>query len=58
MEHHRIIDGGVLDHWLFGLNWWTSKQWKVGVSYGDADLEKDGIVGNIKMLLTRIQFLY
>ena len=26
------IDGGLLDKWHFGVNWWGSAQWKVGLS--------------------------
>jgi phosphate-selective porin OprO/OprP len=52
------IDGGVLDKWYFGGNWWTSRQWKVGVSYGDADLDRDALYGNTRMLLFRLQWYY
>jgi phosphate-selective porin OprO/OprP len=52
------LDGGLLDKWYFGLNWWLSKQWKLGIGYGDGDLDKDGLVGNTKMLLFRLQWLY
>ncbi len=52
------LDGGVLDKWHFGVNWWASAQWKVGSSYGDADLDKAGLRGNTRMWLTRIQWLY
>jgi phosphate-selective porin OprO/OprP len=52
------IDGGVLDKWHFGANWWVSKQWKVGASYGDADLEKAALDGKTRMLLFRLQWFY
>jgi phosphate-selective porin OprO/OprP len=52
------IDGGVLNKWHVGVNWWASAQWKIGFSYGDADLDKGGLRGNTKMWLTRIQWLY
>jgi phosphate-selective porin OprO and OprP len=52
------IDGGLLNKWHFGLNWWASSQWKIGLSYGDADLVRAGLRGNTTMLLTRIQWLY
>jgi phosphate-selective porin OprO/OprP len=52
------IDGGVLDKWHFGANWWVSRQWKVGASYGDADLEKGALEGNTQMLLFRLQWFY
>jgi phosphate-selective porin OprO/OprP len=52
------IDGGVLSKTHWGINWWASAQWKIGFSYGDADLDKAGLRGNTKMWLTRIQWLY
>jgi len=52
------IAGGELDKWSLNLSWWASAQWKIGLSYGDADLDRDGLVGNTKMLLARIQWLY
>lgn len=52
------IDGGVLDKTHFGINWWASRQWKAGLSWGDGDLERDGIPGNTRMLLCRLQWFY
>lgn len=52
------IDGGVLDSWYLGVNWWASAQWKVGISYGNVDLERDNLDGNTQMLLCRMQWLY
>ncbi len=52
------LDGGLLDKWHVGLNWWTSIQWKVGVGWGDADLHRGGTTGNTKMILVRLQWLY
>jgi len=52
------IDGGLLDKIHVGVNWWASRQWKLGVSYGDADLDRDDIRGNTRMLLCRLQWFY
>jgi phosphate-selective porin OprO/OprP len=52
------IDGGVLEKTHFGVNWWASRQWKVGASYGDGDLDRDGVRGNTRMLLFRSQWSY
>jgi phosphate-selective porin OprO/OprP len=51
-----LIEGGELDKWHFGVNWWVSKQWKLGLSWGDADLDRFGIIGHTDMLLTRLQW--
>ncbi|HKX56898.1 MAG TPA: porin, partial [Xanthomonadales bacterium] len=53
-----LVQGGELHKWHFGVNWWISRQWKAGISWGDADLDKGGLEGNTKMLLTRIQWAY
>jgi phosphate-selective porin OprO and OprP len=52
------IEGGVLDRWGLGANLWASTQWKIGISYGDADLDKYGTRGNTKMLLVRLLWMY
>jgi phosphate-selective porin len=51
-----LIDGGTLDKWHVGANWWISRQWKFGLSWGDADLARDGVVGRTRMLLGRLQW--
>ncbi len=50
------IDGGRMDKWHLGLNWWINAQWKAGVSWGDADLDRGGVTGNTRMLLCRLQW--
>jgi phosphate-selective porin OprO and OprP len=52
------IDGGILDKWYFGINWWASRQWKVGVGEGIADLNELGIKGRMTSLLLRVQWVY
>jgi phosphate-selective porin OprO/OprP len=51
------IDGGLLSKWHFGVNWWASAQWKFGLSYGLANLDKLGTRGKTDMLLFRFQWL-
>jgi len=52
------IEGGELGKSHFGVNWWSSQQWKIGLSYGDADLDRNGIQGNTRMVLARVQWFY
>jgi phosphate-selective porin OprO/OprP len=52
------IDGGALRKLHVGVNWWASPQWKFGLSYGDADLARDALDGNTKMVLFRSQWAY
>jgi phosphate-selective porin OprO and OprP len=51
------IDGGKLGKWHFGANWWMTRQLKLGVGYGDADLDKGGTLGKTKMFLFRMQWV-
>ena len=44
------IDGGIMNHWYLGANWWASRQWKFGVSYGNCNLDRDALTGNTNML--------
>jgi phosphate-selective porin OprO/OprP len=53
-----VIDGGVLKRWGFGVNWWASTQWKIGLSYGDANLNRFDTRGNTRMLLARLLWMY
>ena len=52
------VDGGVLDKWYLGVNWWASRQWKVGVGYGIATLDRGGQTGRTGITLARLQWLY
>jgi len=54
---HRTSRTSTIDS-NFGINWWASTQWKVGFSYGDADLNRFGLLGDTKVMLARIQWLY
>ena len=50
------IRGGELDKWHVGANWWITQQWKTGLSWGDAELHRDGVSGNTRMLMVRLQW--
>jgi hypothetical protein len=52
------VSGGTLDKWYVGANWWATKRWKASLGYGDADLDRFGLVGNTKLLLARLQWIY
>jgi len=54
----QAVDGGILNKWYFGLNWWASRQWKFGVGYGLADLDKSGVTGRTHSLQLRAQWVY
>ncbi len=50
--------GGTMDGWWAGVNWWATRRWKASIGYGDIDLDRLGLQGNTKTLLTRIQWIY
>ena len=54
----RLIKGGKLKKWYVGVNWWASRQWKFGVGYGLADLDRFDTTGRTQMLITRLQWIY
>lgn len=53
-----LVQGGTLDKWYLGVNWWATKRWKASLGYGDADLERFALEGETKMLLARLQWIY
>jgi phosphate-selective porin len=52
------VAGGEMDGWWAGVNWWATRRFKASIGYGDIDLDRDGLVGNTKTLLTRLQWIY
>ena len=54
----QSVHGGVMDGWWAGVNWWATRRWKASVTYGDIDLDRDGLDGNTRTWLSRIQWIY
>lgn len=54
----EAVDGGVLDKWYVGVNWWATPQWKAGAGYGVADLARGGVDGRTAIAIVRVQWLY
>lgn len=52
------VKGGTLAKWYAGVNWWASRQWKIGMGYGLADLNRFGTTGRTQTLMTRLQWIY
>jgi phosphate-selective porin len=52
------VDGGEMDGYWLGLNWWATRRWKASVGYGNIDLDKGGLTGNTDTWLGRIQWIY
>jgi phosphate-selective porin len=52
------IDGGEMDGWWAGVNWWATRRFKASIHYGSIDLDKDGLTGNTRTVLSRIQWIY
>jgi phosphate-selective porin OprO and OprP len=52
------VAGGSMDGWWTAVNWWASRRWKFSVGYGDIDLDRAGLEGNTRTLLSRIQWIY
>jgi phosphate-selective porin OprO/OprP len=54
----KSVTGGTMDGWWAGVNWWANNRWKASVGYGNIDLDRFGVTGNNKVLLTRLQWIY
>jgi phosphate-selective porin OprO and OprP len=54
----RTVRGGSMQGWWTGVNWWANNRWKASVGYGNIDLDRFGITGNTRTLLTRLQWIY
>jgi len=52
------VRGGTMDGWWAGVNWWGSGRYKASIGYGNIDLDRFGMTGNTKTLLTRLQWIY
>jgi phosphate-selective porin len=51
------IDGGVMDGWWAGVNWWATNRFKASVTYGNIDLDRLELVGNTQTFLARMQWI-
>ena len=54
----RSVHGGELDGWWAGVNWWANRRLKMSVGYGDVDLDRLGLEGRTRTLLSRVQWIY
>jgi phosphate-selective porin OprO/OprP len=52
------IDGGKLERYSAGLNWWATRHWKMGITIGSNRLDKDGRVGHSESYLLRFQWIH
>jgi len=53
-----VVRGGTMAGWWTGVNWWANNRWKASIGYGNIDLDRFGVNGNTKTLLTRLQWIY
>lgn len=50
--------GGSLDRISIGLNWWATRRWKFGVTWGRTWLDRDNIEGAAESVLARVQWVF
>ena len=50
--------GGEFDRLSIGLNWWATRRWKMGVTYGQTWLDRDGEQGVAESVLARVQWVF
>ena len=51
------IEGGKMDIYSVGLNWWLTHFASFGINYRRIELEDEGIVGHTDGLMTRITLI-
>jgi phosphate-selective porin OprO and OprP len=54
----KLVKGGTLNKLYVGANWWASLQWKLGIGYGFADLNRSSTTGHTNALQLRMQWIY
>ena len=52
------IEGGAMNEWYGGLNWFATRRWKLGLGYGNVDLERYGMRGRTNIYLARLQWIH
>ena len=50
--------GGEFDRVSLGLNWWATRRWKFGVTWGRTWLDRDGTNGTADSVLVRTQWVF
>lgn len=50
--------GGEFDRLSIGLNWWATRRWKLGVTWGRTRLDRDDTKGVVESLLARVQWVF
>jgi phosphate-selective porin OprO/OprP len=50
----RAVDGGEMDIWSAGVNWWPSPYMNINLNYRYIDLDRFGIEGNSQGFNTRL----
>ena len=53
-----IVQGGTFNKTYFGLNWWATRRWKMGVGWGRTWLDRFGTTGVTDSYLLRFQWIY
>jgi len=54
----RSIHGGIYDRATFGLTWWATRHWRLGIDYGITTLDRTGTQGITQSVHPRLQWVY
>jgi len=52
------VQGGKFYKTYLGVNWWMSRQWKLGFGWGHSWLDRFGTTGITDSFLTRLQWVF
>ena len=46
-----------MNGWWTGVNWWANNRWQASIGYGNIDLDRFGVTGNTKIVLTCLHWI-
>jgi len=52
------VHGGKFDKTYFGINWWATRHWKIGVGWNHTWLDRFSKTGVTDSVLSRLQWVY
>ena len=52
------VQGGSFDKTYFGVNWWATRRWKLGLGWGHTLLDRFDSTGTTDSLQLRLQWVY
>lgn len=52
----KFVQGGKMNKWMLGANWWVDPYLKASISYGTVELNRFDLIGETDIMLFRLQW--